>query len=440
MHPATADRRRAPSNSDELQPPNGSNHLVSKRSDELAVQVNHVSKTFRSGTAGPKTLKERLMGGRSTNHLFKALNDVSFDVKQGETFGIIGHNGSGKSTLLKIMAGIMRPTDGEVLVQGRLAALLELGAGFHPELSGAENIHLNGTILGLHEDEVEASFQDIVDFAEIEDFIHSPVKHYSSGMRARLGFSVATHLDPDVLLIDEVLSVGDERFRQKCMERVHRFRAMGRTLILVSHSASMVAQLCKRSAVLFRGELIYVGNSDDAIAVYRAALAEEGEQPESEPTAESPDIRAIGIRAATIVGHDPDPTFEPGATVTVGINLEVVEPTDCRVRVTVKSEDGMVLVNQASTPLLGRVLTLDPGPATVEFTLHGLPLRDGKYFVDVIAESPDGRDTFHRAGRACTFNVQTANRHLGLLAVEMSCKLVADTPTQETPATETVTT
>ncbi|MDH3299815.1 MAG: ABC transporter ATP-binding protein [Acidimicrobiia bacterium] len=397
------------------------------RNPPVAVSVRNVGKTFRGGTSDPKTLKERLLTNLSSNtSKFLALDDVSFDIYQGETFGIIGHNGSGKSTLLKIIAGIMRPTTGEVLVAGRLAALLELGAGFHPELTGAENIHLNGSILGLEESYVDELFQDIVDFAEIEDFIHAPVKHYSSGMRARLGFSVATYLDPDVLLIDEVLSVGDEQFRRKCMERVHRFRSMGRTMILVSHSASTVAQLCQRSAVLSHGRLLHVGDSTEAIAIYRAALAAgRRRRGTAATTVEEPtEHRAVSIIDTRVVtGDDTEPTLNPGDDVTIEIKLEAFDQIEGRLRLAVKSEEGTVLINQASTPLLGRNLELEPGTATVTFTLHSVPLRDGTYTVDAIAESADGRTTLHRVGSACAFRIVSRNPHLGLVAVDLSCQL-----------------
>ncbi|MCL4151441.1 UNVERIFIED_CONTAM: hypothetical protein GTU68_057959, partial [Idotea baltica] len=188
---------------------------------------------------------------------------------EGETFGILGHNGSGKSTLLKVIAGTIRPTNGRVRTRGRLSALLELGAGFHPDLTGRENIFLNGSILGIPKPKIEEIFDDIVRFAELEEFINLQVKYYSSGMQGRLGFAVATNLEPDVLLIDEVLAVGDEAFQAKCMERVHRFRQLGRTMVLVSHGTEQVRQLCNRAAVMEKGHVLYVGDTDEAIEIYR---------------------------------------------------------------------------------------------------------------------------------------------------------------------------
>ena len=179
---------------------------------------------------------------------FWALRDLQFDIKTGETFGIIGRNGSGKSTLLKCIAGILQPTSGQIVVRGHLAAMLELGAGFQPELSGRDNIYLNASLLGLSRRDIARRFDEIVAFAELEDFIDNQVRFYSSGMYVRLGFAVAVNVEPDVLLIDEVLAVGDERFQEKCLDRIHQFQAEGRTIVVVSHSVAMVRQVCDRVA------------------------------------------------------------------------------------------------------------------------------------------------------------------------------------------------
>ena len=240
----------------------------------VAIEVDGVSKTFRKHSEPAKTLKERLLTLRSsTVEDFAALTDVDFRVTAGETFGILGHNGSGKSTLLKCIAGTIRPSDGVVRVRGRLSALLELGAGFHPDLTGRENVYLNGSILGFPKAKIDRIFDDIVAFAGLEEFIDAQVKHYSSGMYARLGFAVAVNLEPDVLLIDEVLAVGDEAFQRKCIERVRGFQSDGRTIVLVTHSPEQVRNLCDRAMVLDRGRMISLGDVDEAISTYRASLA-----------------------------------------------------------------------------------------------------------------------------------------------------------------------
>src|SRR6202034_3852387 len=207
----------------------------------VAIEVTDISKQFRLYSEKHTSLKERVIhGGKMPFTPFWALRDVSVDIRQGETFGILGRNGCGKSTLLKCIAGILKPTSGEIRVRGSLAAMLELGAGFQPDLSGRDNIFLNGSLLGLPHSEIEKRFDDIVAFAELEEFIDNQVKFYSSGMYVRLGFAVAINVEPDVLVIDEVLAVGDENFQRKCLDRIKSFQEEGRTILFVTHAADMV--------------------------------------------------------------------------------------------------------------------------------------------------------------------------------------------------------
>jgi ABC-2 type transport system ATP-binding protein len=199
------------------------------------LEVDHVSKVFHLDSAHGTSVKERMVRRREhrTEQEFRALHDVSLELDEGSTLGLMGHNGSGKSTLLKLIGGILKPTEGTVKVRGRIASLLELGAGMHPELTGRENVYMNGAILGMSKADLRRRFDEIVAFAELEQFIDQQVKHYSSGMFVRLGFSVAVNVEPDVLLVDEVLAVGDENFQRKCLERVRRFQRQGRTIIVV---------------------------------------------------------------------------------------------------------------------------------------------------------------------------------------------------------------
>lgn len=224
---------------------------------------------------------------------FWALSDVEFDVRTGETFGIIGRNGSGKSTLLKCIAGILQPTSGQIVVRGQVAAMLELGAGFQPELSGRDNIYLNASLLGLSRRDIARRFDDIVQFAELEDFIDNQVRFYSSGMYVRLGFAVAVNVEPDVLLIDEVLAVGDERFQEKCLDRIHEFQTEGRTIVVVSHSAAMLRQICDRVVVLENGKVVTVGLPGEAIRAFRDCLLA-GEVPVALPPVEDEEAGAVG--------------------------------------------------------------------------------------------------------------------------------------------------
>jgi lipopolysaccharide transport system ATP-binding protein len=238
-----------------------------------AVVVDHVSKKFRLYHERNQSLKSAVMRRRRMVHDdFWAVRDVTFDVPTGETFGLIGRNGSGKSTLLKMLARIYVPDRGSITAQGRVASLLEVGSGFHPELSGKENIFLNGAILGLSRREVRARYDEIVDFAGVEQFIDQPIKNYSSGMYVRLGFAVAISVRPDVLVVDEVLAVGDGAFKKKSQDKFTELKASGCTVILVSHSLPQVRELCDTVAWLDKGQLRRVGDAASVTAEYEASL------------------------------------------------------------------------------------------------------------------------------------------------------------------------
>lgn len=240
---------------------------------DTAVTVEHLTKSFRMYKERNQSLKATIMRGRHSVHEdFLALKDVSFEVPMGSTFGLIGSNGSGKSTLLKCLAKIFYPEKGSIVANGRLAALLEVGSGFHPELSGRENIFLNGSILGMSKKEITRKFDDIVDFSGVSQFIDQPVKNYSSGMYVRLGFSVAISIDPDILVVDEVLAVGDAEFQEKCRGKFVDFKKAGKTVILVSHAMGAVQDMCDHAAWLSHGELKMVGEAEPTIAAYLGSL------------------------------------------------------------------------------------------------------------------------------------------------------------------------
>jgi ABC-type polysaccharide/polyol phosphate transport system ATPase subunit len=249
-------------------------------SGSIAIEVDSVTQRFRVIHERPDTLRElfaRFFQSKVSYQDLEAVSQVSFQVRRGEMLGIIGRNGSGKSTLLKIVAGIYRPTSGGVRVDGSVAPLLELGAGFHHELTGRENILLNGLLLGYSKREMKTREAAIIEFAELGDFIDAPVKQYSTGMYMRLAFSVATEVDPDILLVDEILAVGDAPFQQKCLERLHQFRRSGKTILFVTHSAPHVLSLCDRVVLLEKGKMLFHGEPEQGLELYRL-VGEPGKQ------------------------------------------------------------------------------------------------------------------------------------------------------------------
>src|SRR3989441_8525554 len=257
-----------------------------------AIEVAHVSKIYRRyaqrkqfATLKSALLSRSLISDLKPDQTFSALKDVSFTVTGGRTFGIIGSNGSGKSTMLKLVAGITKPTSGSVKVHGRVSALIELGAGFHPEISGRENVFINGIMLGLSKREVARRFDEIVEFAELQDFIDAPVKTYSSGMYMRLGFAVAIHVNPDVLLVDEVLAVGDEGFTHKCLDKFSEFRRRGKTILLVTHSLDLVERFCDEALWLDHGVARAQGDPKRVVGAYLTSVEASEEQLMAETTA-----------------------------------------------------------------------------------------------------------------------------------------------------------
>ena len=276
-----------------------------------------------------------------------ALRDVNFEINPGEAVGIIGRNGSGKSTLLQLLSGVTAPTTGEVQVSGRIAPLLSVGVGFHPELTGRENIFVNGAILGLRRADVAERIERIIDFAEVRDFIDTPVKFYSSGMFVRLGFAVAAHVDPDVLLIDEVLAVGDFAFQRRCFEHMAELRSQGTTVVLVSHNATAVEQFCDRGIVLRSGNKVFDGPVHDAISAYHRSLGavdtprERGELPFDPEIAEVTDAELVGPEGTATA------RFSTGETVTLRVRLRAHQPVRFPfVAIEVLSEDGVMLYRE----------------------------------------------------------------------------------------------
>jgi ABC-type polysaccharide/polyol phosphate transport system ATPase subunit len=351
---------------------------------EPAVVVSDLWKNFRLYHERNQYLKAAILRGRRARYEeFWALKGLSFEVPTGTTFGVIGSNGSGKSTLLKCLSGILTPDKGSVKIRGRVSALLELGAGFHPELSGRENVFLNGAILGLTRKEVTDRFDDIVEFAGLEHFIDTPVKNYSSGMFVRLGFAVAAHVEPEVLLIDEVLSVGDESFQRKSAERIEQFRRDGRTIVFVSHGLAQVEQLCENVAWIDRGELRTIGPAGDVISAYQGQSHEatrvEGDIGQRWGSGE---IRIMEVHLLDGAGN---PTTVPASMdpMTISLALEAGIPVqDVVVTARIDTLAGHPVWG-SSTRRNGRSLGLIDGTARVDIEFPRLPLLEGVYDLSV---------------------------------------------------------
>jgi ABC-2 type transport system ATP-binding protein len=365
-----------------------------------------------------KSIKERLVNfGRSRAHRedFWALNDIGFTVESGSTLGLVGHNGSGKSTLLKIIGGIIQPTSGGVWRRGRLAALLELGAGFHPDLTGRENVYLNASILGLSRTETDKHFDSIVAFSGIENFIDTQVKFYSSGMYVRLAFAVAVHVDPDTLLIDEVLAVGDEPFQRKCMEKISEFQEEGRTIVFVSHSAEQISQLCDRVIVLDHGRMAFDGAPGDGLKVLRdtfaAGLAEEADHPAG-------DLAITGLRLKSA-------SYELNGDISAGADLAV--EIDYRVRQAPKGWIGGIYIRNAvgqtvywiNTQGLGVEMPTGAGDCTLTVKLPHAAFGGGRHllYADALT-STGGPLTETRAPVA--FDMAPDRRGVGILQFDAS--------------------
>ena len=346
----------------------------------VAVRADGLWKNFRLYHERNQFLKAAILRGRRARYEeFWALKDVSFEVPTGSTFGVIGHNGSGKSTLLKTLTGILVPDKGSVSVQGRVSALLELGAGFHPELSGRENVFLNGAILGLKKREIEKRFDDIVEFAGLEQFIDSPVKNYSSGMFVRLGFAVAVNVDPDVLLLDEVLSVGDESFQRKSAERIEQFRRDGRTIVLVSHGLGSMEQLCESAAWLDHGVIKAVGPSADVISEYRGDSHEATKNPDEIGSRwGSGEIRITSVELLDGVGAPVEHprTLDP---FTIRVHVNAHAPIQDTVLVARIDEMGGHTVWQSSTRRNGVSIGRIDATASIDLSFDALPLLEGTY-------------------------------------------------------------
>lgn len=346
------------------------------------VRVTNVSKRFT--VRKDSSLKERVVtlgrSGRRHKQDFWALSDVTLDIRAGSTIGLIGHNGSGKSTLLKVIGGIIQPSSGTVEQRGRIAALLELGAGFHPDLTGRENVFLNASVLGLTSEETRDQFDAILEFSGVGDFIDTQIKFYSSGMYVRLAFAIAVHTDPDILLVDEVLAVGDEQFQQKCLDKIREFQSQGRTIIIVSHALDQIESLCDRVIVMNRGQMVYDGVPVTAVERFRELLSQNGV---GKPR---PDEMAISLRIDGIDVTDsdgrPKQTFAVGESVLIRVHVGMIQPVqEWAVGFSIDTAHGQMAL-ASNTDLLQMTLPPLTTSRIVTITLDGAKFAPGEYVVN----------------------------------------------------------
>jgi ABC-type polysaccharide/polyol phosphate transport system ATPase subunit len=385
------------------------------------IRLEGVSRRFRVYPQQARTLKELIVArARPRGTDIWALQDVSLAAEPGAALGLVGRNGSGKTTLLRLLSGIIKPTSGRVAVGGRVGSLLELGAGFHPDFTGRENVYLNGSIHGLRRAAVRQRMDEIVAFAGLEDFIDLPVRTYSSGMYMRLGFAIAAHMEADVLLLDEVFAVGDEAFQRKCFGKIFEFKQRGGTIVFVSHDASAVERLCERAVLLRAGRVEFDGPTHDAIVRYHRLLAAERD----------PEERGAGLREwgsgeariveVALVGPDGEPRRQFLAGEPLGLRVAIaaeraLEPP--RLRYEVRGESGLLLASGVQhTDELG--WSGRPGELRLRFDVEQLPLGDGRFHLRLGLSDPvDGR-LLHQLDEAVSFMVYSDDDERGLVRLD----------------------
>ena len=385
-----------------------------------AIRVESVSRRFRVYPQEARTLKELLIArGRSRGTDIWALRDVSFVVEAGEAVGLVGRNGSGKTTLLKLLAGIIKPTTGRVAVEGRIGALLELGAGFHPDFTGRENVYLNGSVHGLKRATVREQLDEIVAFAELERFIDLPVRTYSSGMAMRLGFAVAAHMRADILLLDEVFAVGDEGFQRKCFGKISEFKQRGGTIVFVSHDAAAVERLCERAVLLRASGVDFDGSTHDAIVRYHRLLADE-----EDPAERGAGLREWGsgearIEGVALLGPEGEERRQFAAGEPFSLRLRVIgqagRPAP-RLSFELRGESGLLLASGAQET--GELGWEEAGGAlALRFDVPQLPLADGRFVLRLGLADSDGR-LLHQLDDALSFVVYPVGAERGTVLLE----------------------
>ena len=391
----------------------------------IDITLDRVSKQYKLRTPGksPKRWYSDVFRRRST--AMWALRDVSFQVRQGEALGIVGHNGAGKTTILKILSSITTPTAGEITVRGRMAALVEVGSGFHPELTGRENIQLHGAMLGMRRSEIRRKLDSIIEFSGVGQYIDVPVKRYSSGMYVRLGFSIAAHLDPDILLLDEVLAVGDAAFQAKCLERLSELRRTGRTVVFISHDLSAVYRLCDRAILMSHGRVVAEGPPREVIDEYQQMTFGDDAKPISATELDSP-AQCTSVSFSAPDSAEGIQTGHPMVAL-LGYRARQIVPAAV-FRISLYWPSGY-LCAQLTTDSSQGGFTLGPGDGTIEFHCPVLPVVPGLYRIDLSIES-NGQEIELRQ-RCATLNVGLGKFVAGDFYIENSWKLVEGTSQQE---------
>jgi len=382
----------------------------------MAIHLSGVSVRYRVPQERIPSIKEyaiRWIKRQITYSSFWALNDIDLEVNRGEVFGIIGPNGAGKSTLLKVVSRVLRPTRGNLRVRGRISPLLELGAGFDPELTGRENVYLNGAILGYSKQEIDESFDSIVDFSGLHDFINAPVRTYSSGMYARLGFSVATMKRPEILIVDEILGVGDAEFQTKSFERIQQFQGEGSTIILVSHSLDRVKEMCNRALWLDHGKMIALGSADNVVELYLQRtndlegerLRQTGESALATPRRWGSHRIEISQVTITDASGAERAIFQTGEELTLEMKYHASEKIPCpNFGIAIHRQDG-VLITGPNTDLAGLELPEIQGEGSVRYTIPYVPLLEGLYQFSVAVVNQSDTETFDYHDRLYPFRI-----------------------------------
>jgi ABC-type polysaccharide/polyol phosphate transport system ATPase subunit len=389
------------------------------RPGEIAVE--HASRHFNVYPHESRRLKDAIVARRRSRPAqVRALKDVSVHVDPGSAVGLVGRNGSGKTTLLRLLSGIIKPTSGNVAVGGRIGSLLELGAGFHPDLSGRENVYLNGSIHGLKRAYVREQFDEIVDFAGLEEFIDLPVRTYSSGMYMRLGFAIASHIDADVLLLDEIFAVGDEQFQRKCFGKIFEFKQRGGTIVFVSHDAAAVERLCERAVLLRNGSVEFDGPTHDAIVRYRQLLAGEVDPAERGAGLKEWGSGEARLEAIELVGpaDEARTQFLAGERLALRVRIAAERPLPPpRVSLEIRDSSGLLV---SGSGVSAQELGWGKGTTTldVRFDVDQLPLADGRFHVRLGLTDEERDRLYHWLDDALTFVVYPSGEQRGVVLLE----------------------